>query len=89
MNVQMKCINSVEILITADLHTTCYRYMELEEEVVRRMMDLVYELVCQGELMLARILRKKIIEKCEQRQKILADNANTVTPVQSIQLSQK
>ncbi|XP_046542750.1 LOW QUALITY PROTEIN: rap guanine nucleotide exchange factor 1-like [Haliotis rubra] len=63
-------------------------YMELEEEVVRRMMDLVYELVCQGELMLARILRKKIIEKCEQRQKILADNANTMTPVQSIQLSQ-
>ncbi|ESP03242.1 hypothetical protein LOTGIDRAFT_137628, partial [Lottia gigantea] len=41
--------------------------MELDDEVVKRLMDLVYELLCQSDLVLARILRKKVIEKCEQR----------------------
>ncbi|XP_064617098.1 rap guanine nucleotide exchange factor 1-like isoform X2 [Liolophura sinensis] len=42
---------------------------ELDDSIIQRMMDLVFELLCQGELMLARLLRRKIIEKCEARKK--------------------
>ncbi|KAK3601026.1 hypothetical protein CHS0354_008138 [Potamilus streckersoni] len=58
---------------------------ELEDSVIQQMMDLVFELLCQGELMLARILRRKIIEKCEikRHQK---EQALQVTILSSISL---
>ena len=42
-------------------------FLELDDTVIESMMDLVFELLCQGDLMLARILRRKIIEKCEAK----------------------
>jgi hypothetical protein len=48
-------------------------------------MDLVFELLCQGDLMLAKVLRKKIIEKCESKQGI-ADIFPSMTIMSSISL---
>ncbi|XP_050413397.2 rap guanine nucleotide exchange factor 1 isoform X2 [Patella vulgata] len=44
--------------------------MELDDEIIKRLMDLVYELLCQNDLVLARILRRKALEKCEHRDTI-------------------
>ncbi|KAL4219471.1 Rap guanine nucleotide exchange factor 1 [Mactra antiquata] len=41
--------------------------VELDEELVKIMMDLVFELLCQGDLNLARVLRSRLIEKCKTK----------------------
>ncbi|KAK7504449.1 hypothetical protein BaRGS_00004315 [Batillaria attramentaria] len=61
-------------------------HTELEEEIVERQVALVYELLCQCELGLARLLRRKVLEKCEQKQ-AAQDAPPPVNPVQSIDLS--
>ncbi|XP_048777777.2 rap guanine nucleotide exchange factor 1-like isoform X4 [Ostrea edulis] len=38
---------------------------EMDQSTIEKMMKLVFELLCQGDLMLAKVLRKKVIEKCE------------------------
>ncbi|KAK3087482.1 hypothetical protein FSP39_006537 [Pinctada imbricata] len=58
---------------------------ELEDSVIEKMMNLVFELLCQGELMLAKVLRKKIIEKCESI-KAPADPIASMTFTSSITL---
>ncbi|GAB1597568.1 rap guanine nucleotide exchange factor 1 isoform X2 [Argonauta hians] len=40
---------------------------EIDDEISQKMMDLVFELLCQGELTLAKLLRRKIVEKLEAR----------------------
>lgn len=37
----------------------------MDQSTIEKMMKLVFELLCQGDLMLAKVLRKKVIEKCE------------------------
>lgn len=61
------------------------RANELAENTTKKIMDLVFELLCQGDLMLAKILRKKIIEKCESKQ-ITADIFPSMTIMSSISL---
>ncbi|PVD22333.1 hypothetical protein C0Q70_18143 [Pomacea canaliculata] len=61
-------------------------HTELDEEVVCRQVELVYELLCQGELGLARLLRRKLLEKCKKKQAVL-ELPPPVNPVQSIDLS--
>ena len=47
-----------------------YYSMEVDSSLLEALMKLVFELLCDGELMLARILRTKVLEKCETREKI-------------------
>lgn len=64
------------------------RHTELDEEIVERQVALVYELLCQGELVLARLLRRKVLEKCERKMALL-DMPPPVTTVQSIDLGSR
>uniref|UniRef100_A0A672RW88 CRK SH3-binding GNRP n=1 Tax=Sinocyclocheilus grahami TaxID=75366 RepID=A0A672RW88_SINGR len=41
--------------------------VELTEDILRQLMDLVFRLVCNGELSLARVLRKNVLDKVEQK----------------------
>ncbi|XP_055964825.1 rap guanine nucleotide exchange factor 1 isoform X7 [Sorex fumeus] len=41
--------------------------VELTEEILKLLMELVFRLVCSGELSLARVLRKNILDKVEQK----------------------
>ena len=61
------------------------RCNELKDDTTKKIMDLVFELLCQGDLMLAKVLRKKIIEKCESKQGI-ADIFPSMTIMSSISL---
>ncbi|KAI5096323.1 rap guanine nucleotide exchange factor 1 isoform X4, partial [Silurus meridionalis] len=44
--------------------------VELTEDILRQLMDLVFRLVCNGELSLARVLRKNILDKVEQKRQL-------------------
>ncbi|XP_012945561.1 rap guanine nucleotide exchange factor 1 [Aplysia californica] len=60
---------------------------ELDSTIVDRLMTLVYDLICEGALNLARLLRRKLLEKCEQKQTEIAEvQAALAAPVQSIEL---
>ncbi|XP_033727703.1 rap guanine nucleotide exchange factor 1-like isoform X2 [Pecten maximus] len=61
-------------------------HAELEDQIIQKMMELVFELLCQGNLMLARILRKKIIEKCEAK-KAHGEVTQTMNITSSISLA--
>uniref|UniRef100_A0A2K5RVA6 CRK SH3-binding GNRP n=1 Tax=Cebus imitator TaxID=2715852 RepID=A0A2K5RVA6_CEBIM len=41
--------------------------VELTEEILKLLMELVFRLVCNGELSLARVLRKNILDKVDQK----------------------
>ncbi|XP_077161462.1 rap guanine nucleotide exchange factor 1 isoform X3 [Paroedura picta] len=53
--------------------------VELTEEILKLLMDLVFRLVCNGELSLARVLRKNILDKVDQK-KILR-YTNSIKPL--------
>ena len=63
-------------------------FLELDDTVIESMMDLVFELLCQGDLMLARILRRKIIEKCEAKKHHIEVGAQ-VTLLSSLSVTSK
>uniref|UniRef100_A0A8C9VQD2 CRK SH3-binding GNRP n=1 Tax=Scleropages formosus TaxID=113540 RepID=A0A8C9VQD2_SCLFO len=44
--------------------------MELTDDILKHLMDLVFQLVCYGELSLARVLRKNILEKMQQKKQL-------------------
>ena len=50
---------------------------EVDEDMIQMLMNLVFQLLCDGELMLARILRKKVLEKCEVHKRHLEASQNT------------
>lgn len=52
------------------------------------LMDLVFQLLCDGELMLARIFRKKVLEKCDYHRR-RQERSQRVTLLSSYQLSTK
>lgn len=53
--------------------------MELTEEILKLLMDLVFRLVCSGELSLARVLRKNILDKVDQKKTL--SYANSIKPL--------
>ncbi|KAH0615396.1 hypothetical protein JD844_004588 [Phrynosoma platyrhinos] len=53
--------------------------VELTEEILRLLMDLVFRLVCNGELSLARVLRKNILDKVDQKR--ILRYANSIKPL--------
>lgn len=53
--------------------------VELTEDILKHLMDLVVSLVCSGELSLARVLRKNILDKVEQKK--LLSYTNSLKPL--------
>ncbi|NXD14713.1 RPGF1 factor, partial [Nothocercus nigrocapillus] len=53
--------------------------VELTDEILKLLMDLVFRLVCNGELSLARVLRKNILDKVHQKN--MLKNANSTKPL--------
>ncbi|XP_066466652.1 rap guanine nucleotide exchange factor 1 [Tiliqua scincoides] len=49
--------------------------VELTEEILRLLMELVFRLVCNGELSLARVLRKNILDKMDQKKMLRYTNS--------------
>lgn len=50
--------------------------VELTEEILKLLMELVFRLVCSGELSLARVLRKNILDKVEQKKLLRCANSD-------------
>ena len=68
--------------------TVCDNSTEADEQMLAHLMQLVRQLVCDGDLMLARTMRQKVIEKCEYfRQK--RETSQHVTLLSSYQLTVK
>ncbi|XP_058861536.1 rap guanine nucleotide exchange factor 1-like isoform X7 [Acipenser ruthenus] len=44
--------------------------VELTDDILKQLMDLVFRLVCSGELSLARVLRKNILDKVDQKKQL-------------------
>ncbi|XP_034649468.1 rap guanine nucleotide exchange factor 1 isoform X5 [Trachemys scripta elegans] len=53
--------------------------VELTDEILKLLMDLVFRLVCHGELSLARVLRKNILDKVDQKK--MLRYANSIKPL--------
>nr|XP_056716018.1 rap guanine nucleotide exchange factor 1 isoform X5 [Euleptes europaea] len=53
--------------------------VELTEEILKLLMDLVFRLVCNGELSLARVLRNNILDKVNQKK--LLRYTNSIKPL--------
>ena len=49
--------------------------MELTEDILKQLMDLVFRLVCNGELSLARVLSKNILDKVEKKKLLRYTNS--------------
>uniref|UniRef100_A0A673VTI2 CRK SH3-binding GNRP n=1 Tax=Suricata suricatta TaxID=37032 RepID=A0A673VTI2_SURSU len=50
--------------------------VELTEEILKLLMELVFRLVCGGELSLARVLRKNILDKVDQKKLLRCANSD-------------
>ncbi|XP_057575887.1 rap guanine nucleotide exchange factor 1 isoform X5 [Hippopotamus amphibius kiboko] len=50
--------------------------VELTEEILKLLMELVFRLVCNGELSLARVLRKNILDKVNQKKLLRCANSD-------------
>nr|XP_036863772.1 rap guanine nucleotide exchange factor 1 isoform X12 [Manis javanica] len=50
--------------------------VELTEEILKLLMELVFRLVCNGELSLARVLRKNILDKVDQKKLLKCANSD-------------
>ncbi|XP_043839612.1 rap guanine nucleotide exchange factor 1 isoform X6 [Dromiciops gliroides] len=50
--------------------------VELTEEILKLLMELVFRLVCSGELSLARVLRKNILDKVNQKKMLKCANSD-------------
>ncbi|KAA0719717.1 Rap guanine nucleotide exchange factor 1 CRK SH3-binding GNRP [Triplophysa tibetana] len=59
--------------------------VELTEDILRQLMDLVFRLVCNGELSLARVLRKNILDKMEQKR--VLRHTQTLKPLAALGVS--
>lgn len=60
---------------------------EIDEDVLQILMDLTFKLLCDGELMLGKILRKKVLEKSNQRRDMQEASKNV--PLSSYHLTAK
>lgn len=57
------------------LSALSFSLVELTEDILKQLMDLVFTLVCNGELSLARVLRKNILDKVEQKKLLRCTNS--------------
>lgn len=53
-----------------------FSLVELTEEILKLLMELVFRLVCSGELSLARVLRKNILDKVNQKKLLRCANSD-------------
>ncbi|XP_078605598.1 rap guanine nucleotide exchange factor 1-like isoform X4 [Branchiostoma floridae x Branchiostoma japonicum] len=60
---------------------------ELTEEIIQILMDLVFKLLCDGELVLAKLLRNKMLNKCDQRKQLALNN--NFSPLSALSVSVK
>jgi len=58
------------------------RMSDLDSMLLQSLMDFVYQLLCSGDLTMAKALRVKIIEKCNRKQ--LNSTSGTLLPSLSI-----
>ncbi|XP_062855171.1 rap guanine nucleotide exchange factor 1 isoform X2 [Trichomycterus rosablanca] len=58
--------------------------VELTEDILKQLMDLVVSLVCSGELSLARVLRKNILEKVTQKKQLNYTNSMKTLAARSV-----
>jgi len=58
------------------------RMSDLDSMLLQSLMDFVYQLLCSGDLTMAKALRVKIIEKCNTKQ--LNSTSSTLLPSLSI-----
>ena len=65
-----KLLNYYNMIYNNNLYIISFR-TELDCQMSYTLMDLVFQLLCNGELMQGRILRNKITEKNQQRKKFL------------------
>jgi len=49
--------------------------VELTEDILKQLMELVFSLLCKGELTLARVLRKNILDKVQQKKLLQYTNS--------------
>uniref|UniRef100_A0A3Q2D3J0 CRK SH3-binding GNRP n=1 Tax=Cyprinodon variegatus TaxID=28743 RepID=A0A3Q2D3J0_CYPVA len=63
------------LLIVKKNPHSCSHLVELTEDILKQLMDLVFTLVCNGELSLARVLRKNILDKVEQKKLLRYTNS--------------
>lgn len=61
---------------------------KMDQATTQKMMTLVFELLCQSDLMLAKVLRKKVIEKCESK-RVSPDQFSSMTFTSSITLKSR
>jgi Rap guanine nucleotide exchange factor 1 len=66
-----KLANNTFSLLVRVVNELC---TETDEHILQILMELVCQLVCDGELMLARTMRKKVLEKCEHHRRKLKSN---------------
>lgn len=58
--------------------------VELTEDILKHLMDLVVSLVCSGELSLARVLRKNVLDKVEQKKLLSYTNSMKTLAARSV-----
>lgn len=52
-----------------------FSLVELTEDILKQLMELVFSLLCNGELTLARVLRKNILDKVQQKKLLQYTNS--------------
>ncbi|XP_074654092.1 uncharacterized protein LOC141908130 [Tubulanus polymorphus] len=60
---------------------------DINDDIVNMLSNLVFQLLCDGELMLAKVLRKKLLEKCELRRQLQDAPLLTSIPITNKVLS--
>lgn len=70
-----RTLTLVRDLVTSTSHPLSSSLVELTEDILKQLMDLVFTLVCNGELSLARVLRKNILDKVEQKKLLRYTNS--------------
>ena len=75
--------------VTLILFFLCISSMEIDNDILQVLMDVVHQLVSQGDLMLAKILRRKVLEKVEQKKQMQLDNPHHLTLWESHHMTTK
>lgn len=57
----------VALYLNKDPFLCVISFVELTEDILKQLMELVFSLLCNGELTLARVLRKNILDKVQQK----------------------
>jgi len=58
------------------LNIIVYSLVDITDEILDVLMELVYQLLCQGQLMLAKLLRNKVLSKYEHRKSSRSQSIN-------------